>query len=173
LSVVDEVTGLGLNPVNYPMQGQDAQHYMASIPFALNSVIKYRYLLEGALPTPEADSSGQPVRYRMVSVTGPATVQDVVAAWSGSPFSGPTGELSGQVLDSSTGAGIPDILVAAGGEQTLTDSNGGFFLQGLVPGTHNLVAYALDGMYQTFQQGAQVDPGKVTPVQISLAPRPW
>jgi len=171
LSVVDEVTGLGLNPVNYPMQqSQDAEHYMASIPFALNSVVKYRYLLQGALPTAEVDSAGNPVRYRMVSVTSPATVQDVVAAWSGSPFSGSTGRLTGQVLNASSGAGIPDILIAAGGEQTLTDSNGTFFLEGLPAGTENLVAYALDGMYQTFQQGARVEAGQLTPVKISLAP---
>ncbi|MGD0611574.1 MAG: carboxypeptidase regulatory-like domain-containing protein [Anaerolineales bacterium] len=170
LSVVDEVTGLGLNPTNYPMQSQDAEHYMASIPFALNSVIKYRYLVQGALPTPEVDSAGHPVRYRMIYVSGPATVQDVVAAWSGSPFSGSTGQLTGQALDASTGGGIPDILVTAGGEQTLTDSNGTFFLEGLPPGTHNLVAYALDGMYQTFQQGARVEAGRLTPVKISLTP---
>jgi hypothetical protein len=172
LSVLDEVTGLGLNPVNYPLQAQDAEHYTASVPFALNSVIKYRYLLQGGLPTAEVDSSGQPVRYRMVAVTGPQTVQDVVAAWSGSPYTGATGRVTGQILDAASGAGIPNILIAAGGEQTLTDSNGAFSVEGLPPGTHNLVAYALDGMYQTFQQGATVAAGASTPVKISLAPAP-
>ncbi len=47
LSVVDEVTGLGLNPVNYAMQGMDTLHYTVTIPFALNSVVKYRYLRQG------------------------------------------------------------------------------------------------------------------------------
>jgi len=51
LSVVDEVTGLGLNPVNYTLQGIDTLHYTATIPFAINSVVKYRYVRQGTLPT--------------------------------------------------------------------------------------------------------------------------
>ncbi len=172
LSVVDEVTGLALNPTNYPLKGLDTLHYSVTIPFAINSVIKYRYIRQGTLPIQETDSSNRPVRYRMVYVGAPSTVEDVVAAWSGTPFSGDVGRLTGKVVDLISGNPDPNILVAAGGEQTLSDSDGNFILEGLPAGTHNMVLYAIDGMYQTFQQGARIEAGKLTPVSVSLTPSP-
>ena len=170
LSVVDEVTGLGLNPVNYAMQGMDTLHYTVTIPFPLYSVVKYRFMRQGTLPTLEDDATDKPIRYRMYYVTGPGTVQDIVSSWTDSLFSGPTGRLSGQVADSTNSAPIPNILVAVDGQQTLTDSTGKFYLPNLAAGTHNLVAYALDGTYQTFQQGVTVVEAKSTPVSLSIAP---
>ncbi len=172
LSVLDEVSGLGLNPTNYTMKGVDTLHYSITLPLTMNSVVKYRYLRQSNLPIIEADSANQAVRYRIYSVDGPGGVDDVIAGWTGMPFSGVTGRIAGQVVDSASGAGIPNLLIDAGGEQTLTDSNGAFTLEGLLPGTHNLAAYALDGAYPTYQQGARVEAGKLTPVQISLAPSP-
>ena len=84
LSVVDEITGLGLNPVNYTMQGMDTLHYTATIPFTLNSVVKYRYMRQGTLPTLEDNSADKPVRYRMYYVTGPGAAEDVVSSWADS-----------------------------------------------------------------------------------------
>ena len=168
LSVVDEITGLALNPANYPMQGMDTLHYTISIPLALGSVVKYRYLRQGSLPIPEDDSSEKQVRYRMVYVTGPGAVEDVVSSWADSLFGGSSGRLAGQVVDAASGAPITNILIAAGGQQTLTDSAGMFSIEDLPPGTHNMVAYAVDGSYQTFQQGVRVEAGKSTPVNFSL-----
>ncbi len=101
LSLVDEITGLGLNPVNYPMQGMDALHYTVNIPFTLKSVVKYRYVRQGNLPTLESNYAGKPVRYRMVYVTGPSEVEDVVSSWADSQFTSPAGRISGQIVDSS------------------------------------------------------------------------
>ena len=168
LSVVDEITGLGLNPVNYPMQGMDTLHYSVNIPFVLNSVVKYRYVRQGKLPTLEDNSDDNPVRYRLYYVTGPGAVEDVISSWADSLFNSPFGRITGQIVDSSNNAFIPDILVAAGGQQTLTDSNGKFNLENLPAGTHNLVAYALNGAYQTMQQGARVEVGKTTQANLSL-----
>ncbi|MBN2385533.1 MAG: carboxypeptidase regulatory-like domain-containing protein [Anaerolineales bacterium] len=168
LSVLDEVTGLGLNPANYPMSGRDAVHYTVTVPFAPGSVVKYRYMRTGGLPVSEDDSADSAVRYRLYHVTGPGAVQDVVSGWSDSPFAGPTGRISGQVVDAGSGSAVPNILVTAGGQRTLTDSTGAFLLEGLPPGTHNLVAYALDGTYLTFQQGARVEAGRRTPVNVAL-----
>ena len=170
LSVVDEVTGLGLNSVTYAMQGMDTLHYTVAIPFAMNSIVKYRYIRQGTIPYLEDDSFDKPVRYRMYDVTGPGSVEDVVSSWSDSLFSSPSGRLTGQVVDSTTSTPIPNILIAAGGQQVLTDSTGSFVFESLPVGTHNLVAYAIDGAYQTFQQGARVEVGQRTPVAISLAP---
>ncbi len=170
LSVVDEVTGLGLNPVNYAMQGMDELHYTITIPFAINTVVKYRYIRQGKLPTLEDNSADKTVRYRMYYVTGSGEADDVVSAWADSLFSSPSGRIAGVIVDSSKNTPIPSILVVAGGQQTLTDSNGKFNLEDLPEGTLNLVAYAMDGNYQTFQQGAVVVAGHTTPVNISLTP---
>jgi hypothetical protein len=170
LSVVDEVTGLGWNAINYAMQGMDTLYYTVAIPFAMNSIVKYRYIRQGTIPILEDDSFDKPVRYRMYDVTGPGVVEDVVASWSDSLFSSPSGRLTGHVVDSTNNNPIPDILIAAGGQQTLTDSTGSFVFESLPVGTHNLVAYAIDGVYQTFQQGARVDAGQSTPVALSLTP---
>jgi len=170
LSIVDEVTGLGLNAVTYAMQGMDTLHYTVAIPFALNSIVKYRYIRQGTIPFMEDDSFDKPVRYRMYDVSGPGSVDDVVASWSDSLFSSPSGRLTGQVLDSTNNTPIPNILIAAGDQQTLTDSTGSFVLESLPVGTHNLVAYAMDGTYQTFQQGAVIEAGLRTPVMLSLIP---
>jgi hypothetical protein len=170
LSVVDEVTGLGLNAVSYTMQGIDTLHYTASIPFAISSIVKYRYIRQGTIPVIEDDSFDKPVRYRIYDVTGPGIVEDVVSSWSDSLYSAPSGWLTGQVVDSTNAAPIPNILVAVGGQQTLTDSTGSFLFTSLPVGIHNLVAYSIDGAYQTFQQGARIDVGLHTPVNISLNP---
>lgn len=173
LSVVDEVTGLALNTVNYPMRAEDALHYTVTFPCALNSVLKYRYVRLSKLPVLEDTAADLPVRYRLYHAVAPAEIDDVVASWSDAPFSGPTGRISGQVTNAENGMPLVNILVVAGGVQTLTDSQGNFVLEGLPPGTHNLVAYAPDGAYSTFQQGATVAAGLRTPAPIRLTPRPF
>ncbi|MCS7010466.1 MAG: carboxypeptidase regulatory-like domain-containing protein, partial [Anaerolineales bacterium] len=170
LSIVDEVTGLGLNPKNYPMQALDATHYTLTLPFPLGSVVTYRYLRQAVLPIFEDDAYDQPVRYRMYYVQAPGIVQDVVTSWSDMRFTGATGRVSGKVVSAVDGKPIPGILIAVGGQQTLTDSTGYFLIDGLLPGIHNLVAFAPDGAYQTFQQGAMVAEGKNTPAEFSLQP---
>ena len=170
LSVVDEITGLDLNYVNYVMQGMDNLDYTVTIPFPLNSIVKYRYVRQASLPILEDDPFDKPVRYRIYQVAGPGTVEDVVASWTDSPFSGTFGKMNGTLVDATNNFPVPDMLVVVDGQQTLTDSNGEFIFDALPVGTHNLVAYSLDGTYQTFQQGARIDAGLTTPVTISLTP---
>lgn len=172
ISVLDEVTGLALNAVNYPMQAIDPQTYTAALPLPLNGVTKYRYILLGDIRAQEVTSANIPVRYRMYQVSGPGTIQDFITGWTGQSFSGPTGHIQGLVLNSATGKPIPDIFITASGTQTLTDSSGRFNLDGLSPGVHTLTAYAMDGAFYTFQQGAQVETDLITPVQIHLTPAP-
>ncbi|HCC78099.1 MAG TPA: hypothetical protein DEP80_00625 [Anaerolineae bacterium] len=97
---------------------------------------------------------------------------DTVSSWSDTTFTEDTGRITGRVVNGEDGSGLPDILISAGGSQTLSDSNGEFVLEGLVAGTQNLVAYSLDGRYQPFQQGAKIVPGKRTPVNINMIPAP-
>lgn len=170
IGIVDEVTGLGLNPTLYAMTALDAQHFSIKLPLGMNSIIKYRYYRQGSVTSIEDTALGHPVRYRIYSVTGPGSVDDKVASWSDSTFSGPTGRITGIVTDEATGRPVPNILMTAGGESALSDSLGQFALDALPEGTHLLTAYALDGAYITFQQGASVANGLVTNAPISLKP---
>jgi Carboxypeptidase regulatory-like domain len=170
LAVLDEVTGLPVNPVYYPLQAVDATHYTTRLALPLSGAVKYRYVLQGAYPVQEDTAFEKPVRYRMYVVPGPGQVADVISSWTDQPFSGSVGRIQGQVVDPSNGAPLPDILVTAGGVTTMTDSMGTFILEGLPPGTHNLVAYSLDGAYQPFQQGATVAAGATTPAAVPMKP---
>ena len=131
IGIVDEVTGLGLNPVLYAMTAVDAQHFTVKLPLGMNSVIKYRYYRQGTVPAIEDTAFGQPIRYRIYNVTGPGSTDDIIASWSDGMYSGATGKITGVVSDMATGRPIPNIMVTAGGLSTLSDSLGQFILNGL------------------------------------------
>jgi hypothetical protein len=168
LALLDEVTGLALNAQLYPMQALDPLHYSATLALPYRAIIKYRYVRLGAAQVLEDSALDVPIRYRMYSAVGPAEVRDVISGWSDRPNSVPTGSIQGRVLNTDTGAPIPDILITAAGQRTFTDSAGRFDLQGVGVGTHNLIAYAVDGTYGTFQQGATVAADLNTAVDIKL-----
>jgi hypothetical protein len=167
IAILDEVTGLALNNVLYPMQSLDPQTYSVSLPMALDTVVKYRYVRRSNVQLQEDSSTDVAIRYRLYNVNGPGETRDVIASWIDSSFSGKTGTIEGEVKDEN-GTPLPNIMVTAGGVQTITDSAGRFDLEGLPSGTHNLVAYALDGSYQTYQQGANVVEELTTPVELKL-----
>ena len=170
LRVLDEVTGLAFNFTDYPMQARDALNYSVILPVPVNSVLKYRYVRTGERS--EFNAFNQPIRYRAFFVAGASDVSDIIAAWPDRPFSGQVGAMQGTAVNADTGAPIPNLMVTAGGAQSITDSAGRFNLQGLPAGTHNLVAFALDGSYSSFQQGATVAAGLTTPVSISVRAAP-
>jgi len=170
LSLLDEVTGLALNAQRYPMEKIDETHYAVALPFKLGSTVKYRYSRQGDILAEEHLTDGRPVRYRLFQVVNPGETHDVVSRWNDTLYSGPTGRITGSVTQAETGQPLPGLLVAAGGAQAFTRGDGSFLLEGLPPGTHNLVIYALDGTYQAFQQGALVAEGSNTPADIQLTP---
>lgn len=184
LSILDEVTGLALNAQLHPMEEaeasevvsdtQTAKQYAITLPFAIGSVVKYRYERQAeSIRVAEHLTDGSDVRYRMYHVTGQGTVEDVVSRWTDTTYSGPEGRITGVITDADTSEPIPNIFITAGGAQTTTKSDGSFLLEGLPPGTHNLVAYAMDGSYRTFQQGARVAPQRTTPAQVALESAPF
>jgi len=173
LDILDEVTGLALNPTEYQMQKVANDQYTVKAQFATGSMIKYRYvhkIKSDSAPAIEYTSNIKQVRYRLYNVNGSGVVHDIVSAWIDNPYHGPIGRIQGQVLNVATKAPLPNILVTADGLQTFTASDGSYILEGLPPGIHNLVAYSLDGSYQPFQQEARVDVGAVTPAPLSLTP---
>ncbi|MBN2548180.1 MAG: hypothetical protein JXB15_03410 [Anaerolineales bacterium] len=184
LSILDEVTGLALNAQNLPMQtlgsdipittSQTTQTYLLTMPAAIGSVITYRYEKQtGDIRVGEHLADGSAVRYRLYHVDGPGTIDDVVSRWTDTKFKGFPGRIVGQVSDAATGMPIPNLLITAGGAQTITKSDGSFLLESLPEGVHNLVAFALDGSYQTYQQGALVAAESTTPAPLKLNASPY
>lgn len=169
-TLLDEVTGLAFNPHRYIMNADDALNYSVTLPFTIGKVIKYRYSREGSTNVDEHLYNDRPVRYRLFHVEGPATVKDVISQWTDTEYLGPRGRIMGEAVDFSTGKPIPNLLVVAGGEQAFTLADGTFLLDGLPPGTHNLVFYSMDGSYSIYQQGAVVAADSTTPVSIKLSP---
>jgi hypothetical protein len=172
ISVVDEVTGLAFNRVEYPMSAVDTVTYTTKLTIPDQSVIRYRYLRSGAAQIAEDTNLDENIRYRLFYVSGPTQVTDTVSSWTDKPVNTLSGNIFGTVVNADTGTPIPDIMINAGGVSIQTDSAGRFQVMGLRAGIHNLVAYALDGAYQTFQQGATVADSQGTPVQIRLKPMP-
>ncbi len=174
ISILDEVTGLALNVRHFRMEPEPDQpgaprRFRLTLPFAIGSLVLYRYERQSeAILVNEHTSDGSPVRYRLYSVVAPGTLTDVVSRWTDTVFEGDQGRIIGQALDASSGQPLPQLLVTAGGAQTFTASDGSFRIEGLPIGIHNLVAIALDGSYQTFQQGAQVAAESTTPTPLKL-----
>jgi hypothetical protein len=170
VSILDEVTGLALNAVDYQMTMVDANTYTAKLAIPDRALLKYRYVRRGAARVNEDTNADIAVRYRMLHVVGPTQVVDTLNSWADKPVSTISGNIVGTVLNADTGVPIPGILISAGGVQTVTDSAGRFQLLGLRGGTHTFVAYAMDGAFQTFQQGASVAENQSTEVNIRISP---
>jgi hypothetical protein len=170
LSILDEVTGLALNAVDYPMNAVDTVTYTATLAIPDQALLRYRYVRRGAARINEDTNLDAGIRYRLLHVSGPTQIVDTVSSWTDRAVSTLSGDIIGTVVNSDNGVPIPDIMVTAGGVQAQTDSAGRFQLLGLRGGVHNFVAYALDGAYQTFQQGATVAENQSTPVNVGLKP---
>ncbi len=172
LSILDEVTGLALNAEPLRMEVEDSTHYRITTRINAGSIVKYRYSREGALGVFEHSTNGLPVRYRMAYVEGPIFIEDLITRWSDTLYTEPTGRIEGEITDAASGRPLPDILVTAGGLQTVTSTDGTYLLEGLPAGQHNLVAYAFDGSYSPFQQGAIVGENATTPAPMNLTKVP-
>ena len=171
LEILDEVTGLPYNSLIYEMATVNTTEYRLDLAFPTGSVVKYRYIRIGASIISEVTGSGDEVRYRLLSIDGETSVTDVLQCWQDSSCSSETGSLSGTVTDETTQAPIADILVSAAGQLTFTDANGRFNFNGVRPGVHNIVFYAMNGQYRTYQQGASIVSETTTSANVKLSPQ--
>ena len=83
LSVVDEVTGLALNAVDYPMTPLDTTTYTAKLAIPDKAVIRYRYVRIGGARILEDTNTDAAIRYRLFLVNGPTQVVDTVNSCRG------------------------------------------------------------------------------------------
>ncbi|MPM22664.1 hypothetical protein SDC9_69122 [bioreactor metagenome] len=171
LEVVDDVTGLAFNPTRYEMTQQDDRTYFVKLDLVMGSAVKYRYVRQADVSTVEFDTHGNQVRFRLAEIKGPAIFQDSVSGWIDQPYVGTVGRITGQMFDASTNTPAQNLLICADGLQTTTASDGTFILEGAAVGTHNLVAYSMDGQFSSFQQGVVVSEGANTPVVAALSKR--
>ena len=170
LTVMDEVTGLLVNSISYPMQRNDDLTYQAVLPLPIHAAVKYRYTRQSSGVVHEDTARGTAIRYRLYIVNGPGNVWDTIADWADRAYARPTGTLQGRVRNADTGSPIPNLLVTAGGATYITDSEGRFELSGLAAATHNFVVYSMDGAYRPFQQGATVAADQTTTVDLAVEP---
>ena len=64
ISILDEVTGLALNAVDYQMTVVDTITYTATLAIPDQAVIKYRYIRRGASRINEDTNLDESIRYR-------------------------------------------------------------------------------------------------------------
>lgn len=168
--LVDDVTGIELNPTRYVMEKTDDLTYSITIPLKIGSIAKYRYFRNGTLPIYETNAFNQVVDYRAVYINGANEFYDLITNWVDRQFDHKFGRIEGQIINSLSGSPLPNIMVIAGGIQTFTNSLGNFYIEQLPPGKHTLLAISTDGEYQVFQQEAIIEEELSTPAKIAILP---
>lgn len=169
LQMLDEVTGLLLNPVTYRLSEKSANVFTANIAVPLNSLIKYRYTYGSNSTNIEFTPMGQAVRYRMAYIDQPMDIEDTISTWGIDGFTGNYGRIQGHVMDVN-GLPISNSMVSVAGSLTLTSSDGSFLIDGIPVGTHNLVVYSVNGDHDVFQQQVLVATDMNTPVEVAVQP---
>jgi hypothetical protein len=172
LVVLDEVTGLPWNQARYDMQPLNETVYGVALSVRPGTLIRYRYerVVEGNKITPEFTASGSPTHYRLFMVDGPGEVHDQVARWEDTPLVKGTGRIYGVVTDAESGLPVPNLMILAGGERVLTNSDGSFMIPRVVEGKHQIVVFAMNGQYLTYKQDAIVVSQAATPASIQVSP---
>jgi hypothetical protein len=172
LVLLDEVTGFAYNTTVIPMQRLTDGRWSAEVPVTAGALIRYRYARQEPEPVDEGTAAGEAVVARVARITGPGEINDVAAAWMGTPYPGPTGRVAGHVRDGVSGNALPEMIVNISGIQAFTDGEGSFRIDGLPPGTHRITVFSPTGSYTSVDQGAVIAAGSATPVELSLLPAP-
>jgi hypothetical protein len=170
MEVLDEVTGIVLNPERFYMRSKDGQTFSVRVPLAIGSLIRYRYLKSGQNNIIEKDALGNQVQYRLYSVSDPSVVKDFVVNWENNSFTGTTGELSGYIYDQKTEAPLGEILVEINGVRTFTSFDGFYKFENVPLGEYHLTAIHPDGKYKVFQQNAIIAENSITPASFGMIP---
>ena len=170
LEIVDEVTGLGLNPTRYQMQPVDETNYSLRLPLTIGFSVKYRYVKGGNPPSIEYDSGKKQIRYRMLIINGPSIVNDLIAGWQNLPYQGNAGTLQGFIYNETNSEPISNAMVIIAGMRTFTGLDGSYVIDNIPVGEYNLTAYHIDGLFLPFQQRAIIAANAVTPANFGMKP---
>ena len=168
LEILDEVTGIALNPTRYEMQSKDDFTFIVRIPIVNGSSVKYRYVKRSDVDVIELCPDGNQVHYRPYIVDHPAVINDIVSSWTKEGTVFPTGEISGFIYDDKTNLPISEIFISVNGITTSSSSDGYYQIRNIPIGEHNLVAFHPDGLYEPFQQGAVIADNAVTPASFGM-----
>jgi len=168
LEILDEVTGIALNPMRYEMQSKDDLTFIVRIPIVNGSSVKYRYVKRSDVDVIELCPDGNQVHYRPYIVDHPAVINDIVSSWTNEGTVFPTGEISGFIYDAKTNLPISEIFISVNGITTSSSSDGYYQIRNIPIGDHNLVAFHPDGLYEPFQQGAVIADNAVTPASFGM-----
>ena len=170
LEIIDEVTGIALNPTRFKMEALGSAEYTLRIPLAIGSVVRYRYIKDGSSNSIEKNPQGNQVNYRLHQITGPAQINDLVIGWDAVTYTGETGEISGFIFDKSTEVPLGEILVTINGMQTYTSFDGFYKFENVPLGEYTFLALHLNGLYKPFQQNAIIAQNSVTPASFGMEP---
>jgi hypothetical protein len=170
LILLDPVSGLDHNQQSIVMTPLGDGRRQARVIVPVGSLLYYRYVRSSPGSAQEADSFGNPVRYRLAHIPSPTEFEDFIAAWSDAPFEGETGRILGHVRSAGSNEPLPYVMVNAGGMLTFSDAEGAFRLEGLPVGVHRITLVSPDGAHQTAQQGAMIAESRTTPADFVLLP---
>jgi hypothetical protein len=169
LEIIDDVTGIGLNPTRYRMQAKDEKSFYTRIPITTGSVIKYRYVFRSNIDQIEKNTTSSSVLFRLYLTTRPSIVSDIVQSWSDEKVNNDLkGQISGFVFDQKTDLPIPDVILGIGGNMTVTGANGYYEFKDLPAGSYLITAIHPDGLYEPFQQGAVIAENALTPASFGM-----
>ncbi|MDO9546995.1 MAG: hypothetical protein Q7J07_09655 [Pelolinea sp.] len=168
LEILDEVTGVALNPKRYEMQQKDDFSLFIRMPLTNGSMIHYRYVKHTNTDQIEHDADGNQIYYRTFIVEHPTVVNDKVANWANEKSKYTTGEISGFVYDAKSNLPIPGMFISINGATTMSQSDGYYQIRKIPIGEYNLVAYHPDDLYEPFQQSALIAENAVTPASFGL-----
>jgi len=168
LEILDEVTGLGLNPTRYQMQPVDETNYSLRLPLTIGFAVKYRYVKGGNPPSIEYDSGKKQVRYRMIIVNSPMAINDWIAGWQDLPYYGNTGTLQGFIYNETNSEPVSNSMVIIAGMRTFTGADGSYKIDNIPVGEQNLIAYHIDGLFLPFQQRAIIAANAITPANFGM-----
>jgi hypothetical protein len=176
LVILDEVTGLPFNQERIEMELHENTQFYAVHEAMIGSTIPFRFekINQDGARAIEVGVNGKPIRYRLYRVDGPAITSETIAGWTDQlPDPQDFGFISGKVVSKEIGEPIKDILVSAGGLQTITDAEGKFILSPLIPGRHTLIAYSMNGHYLPSHIEAGIETNKITNATLEMTPSSW
>ena len=164
VSLMDEVSGSSRTIV---LTNTGNNEWSGGATAPVGALLRYKYIRPLPSLVEETTAAQQSVRFRLLAVAGSATTaDDIVAGWTDLPFAGAVGGLDGRVWNGNSQQGVMGILVAAGGQQTLTAHDGSFSFQNLPVGAQRATLLAPDGSLSPAQQTANVTAGQTAPIDL-------